>query len=156
MEEGLHDIEVSLLGSICESCTSRTKLGIQVGQLAPRSIVLRDLHVMVSAFLTHQLNQHISILSPCTQTILQLESESSQIDASLHHPAQSPEVVLAGVDMLVEGRRHQALVRLHQVGPRLPVSQGAIELKAGCHREAGDGALVDRLGQPGLHQLALL
>ena len=64
------------------------------------------LDLFTSAFVAsnaHQPNQHTSRLSRLSHCIpvsnLQLEPEASQIDASLHHPAQSPEVVLVGVDM---------------------------------------------------------
>ena len=92
----------------------------QVGQLALCSIVLHDLHVMPLAGLIQEPNQHLSRRSRYTlPMVLQLESEASQIGASLlDHPAQSPEVVLAAVHELVGGRRHQALVGLHQVGLR--------------------------------------
>ena len=81
--------------------------------------------------------------------------EASQFDLSLHHTSQSQLVLLIRVHMMIEGRQHQVLVRLHQVRPRLSVGHSAVQVEAVSHREAREGALVDGLGQPGPHQFSL-
>ena len=71
--------------------------------------------------------------------------KASQVDASLHHPPQSPEVVLVGLDILVEGRRHQALVGLHQVGACLIVGQGSLQERRLPQLQEAHGALTRRV-----------
>ncbi len=53
-------------------------------------------------------------------------------------PAQSPEVILVGIDMLVESRRPKIIIRLRKVRLRPPVHHDAFQVAAVSHREARD------------------
>ena len=129
-------------------------LVIQVGQLAPSNIVLSDLHVICYPCLSTE-SAHIPTLS-LHHYYPSVRLEFSQVDTSLHHPAQSPVLPHASEHVLIEARRYQVLVRLHQVRARLLVGHCAIELKAVSHRETRNGDLIDGIGQPSPVQLALL